>query len=109
MTPQSFLSDDEWTALNIPDLRNEQIENSIKNLSWYRIIDKMFDRISIDVVISMVEDQIKKMEEALPQSKLNGSENLWIVKPGYQSRGRGIKIFNNIDDIMFHLKRARCN
>ena len=31
-----------------------------------------------------------------------GENNLWIVKPGSSSRGRGIKIFDKIEDIICH-------
>ena len=30
---------------------------------------------------------------------MNGRKNLWILKPGNSSRGRGIKIYNNLKDI----------
>ena len=35
-----------------------------------------------------------------PQFDLNGTQNIWILKPNYLSRGRGIKCFSKITDIL---------
>lgn len=43
---------------------------------------------------------LTKMEENHPDLKWDGYQNLWILKPGYLSRGRGIVIFNNLKQIL---------
>ena len=63
----------------------------------------------IDDIIKLIEQLIKNMLEILPQTYMNGSKNLWIIKPGQQSNGRGIKMFNNIGDILSHINGAKCN
>ena len=40
------------------------------------------------------------MKEKNPQFDMNGNQNLWIVKPGQMSRGRGIEVFKNYEDII---------
>ena len=35
-----------------------------------------------------------------PQFAINGCKNIWILKPNYLSRGRGIKCFSKINDIL---------
>lgn len=35
-----------------------------------------------------------------PQASLNGSSNVWIVKPGGKSRGRGIALFNSLPKLL---------
>lgn len=35
-----------------------------------------------------------------PQMDLDGINNIWIVKPGAQSRGRGIQLTNKLDKVM---------
>jgi len=35
-----------------------------------------------------------------PQMDLDGMNNIWIVKPGAQSRGRGIQLTNKLDKVM---------
>lgn len=51
-----------------------------------------------------LEEKCKEMIEKLkvhnPQFELNGSKNIWILKPNYLSRGRGIKCFSKINDIL---------
>lgn len=38
---------------------------------------------------------------------MNGNVNIWLVKPGSMSRGRGIKVFNSYNKIMNHIKTAK--
>ena len=54
-----------------------------------------------------VQQVLKKMDESCPQYKLNGSNNLWIVKPGQSSRGRGIEVYNNYEDIVKYLRESQ--
>ncbi|KAH8298122.1 hypothetical protein KR018_007024, partial [Drosophila ironensis] len=42
-------------------------------------------------------DQIQSLR---PDYRWDGSRNLWILKPGYQSRGIGIVIRSSLDDIL---------
>jgi tubulin monoglycylase TTLL3/8 len=44
-----------------------------------------------------------------PQQAINGSgasNNLWIIKPGGKSRGRGIHVFQNLENLLRHIKPA---
>lgn len=38
---------------------------------------------------------------------MNGSRNMWLVKPGGKSRGRGIKVLRGYDKIIQHIKTAK--
>jgi tubulin monoglycylase TTLL3/8 len=38
---------------------------------------------------------------------MNGDQNLWIIKPGHQSRGRGIVLMSNYYEILKYIRESR--
>ena len=40
------------------------------------------------------------------QFSLTDNRNLWIIKPGAQSRGRGIEIHSDIDEMMSRIRKS---
>lgn len=53
---------------------------------------------------------INSLRNKDPQFDINGKGNVWIVKPAGLSRGRGIKLFNNLNEINEYLrsKESQC-
>ncbi|KAL4504141.1 hypothetical protein ABPG72_020979 [Tetrahymena utriculariae] len=51
-------------------------------------------------LLDLCNQTLQKSSEKDPQHHLNGYRNIWIVKPNFLSRGRGIKCFNSLDKIM---------
>lgn len=43
---------------------------------------------------------IQNLKNLFPQYEMNGVRNIWILKPGAKSRGRGIKCLNSLDEIL---------
>ncbi|CAG9317781.1 unnamed protein product [Blepharisma stoltei] len=48
---------------------------------------------------SYAASSLSAIKNADPQFYINGKRDIWIVKPGRKSRGRGIALFDNIDQI----------
>jgi len=51
-------------------------------------------------LLTKVNETLAELKKRFPQFNLNGYHNIWIVKPAGSSRGRGIKIFNNLTEII---------
>ena len=51
-------------------------------------------------VRNLCQSLICQLEAVFPQTGMNGPNNLWIVKPGGLSRGRKIRLFNDLQQII---------
>lgn len=51
---------------------------------------------------------LEQLIEKFPQTEINGSNNIWIVKPAGLSRGRGIKIYGSWVEINRALRDRNC-
>ncbi|EGR30772.1 tubulin-tyrosine ligase family protein, putative [Ichthyophthirius multifiliis] len=51
-----------------------------------------------------VHQLLKKYQQKYPQYCINGEDNIWIIKPAGLSRGRGITCYNNLIEILDHMK-----
>ena len=70
------------------------------------LILNYFDIISgeLELFTERVKGCLETLQEKFPQFSLNGSKNIWIVKPAGLSRGRGIATYNNLVEIMDYVE-----
>ena len=55
-------------------------------------------------IIPEIESILDKISKNLPQFALEGSKNIWIVKPGGLSRGRGVHCIDQLNDILSNVR-----
>ncbi|KAG5334689.1 TTL3A glycylase, partial [Acromyrmex charruanus] len=74
-------------------------------ISWYYQIvhgQALFIRtnVSFNKYILASKHVLKKMRKYWPQIDMDGVMNMWILKPGNKSRGRGIVLMNKLEDVV---------
>lgn len=62
-----------------------------------------------DNLMRDVKNILERCDKKFPQYKINGDKNIWILKPAGLSRGRGIQVFSNLDDIRSHIYLKESN
>jgi tubulin monoglycylase TTLL3/8 len=107
-------------AFNVCERRLRDLDELIddENIDdWELVKEKEWKVISKDVrgpdklqqlseaEISRAISVLKKLKEKYPQFEINGMSNIWIVKPGGLSRGRGISCYNTLPEILEHVQK----
>jgi hypothetical protein len=59
------------------------------------------------LLLDFTKKVLNKMKGQFCQYDLNGDQNLWIVKPGHQSRGRGISVLSNYNEILQYIRQGK--
>ena len=94
-------------------ISNEKLDPEQEKLpfSWpvffqhfYSLVKKDYVEVSNMSVHEMLHENAKKVleeiREKVPQSILDGEKNVWIIKPGHSSQGKGISIKIKFEDIL---------
>jgi tubulin monoglycylase TTLL3/8 len=66
---------------------------------FYNVAYKKFVVRGVQAYEGLIHDALRQDEENNPQAFMEGNQNLWIIKPGAMSRGRGIGVYNNLKQI----------
>ncbi|CAF1010009.1 unnamed protein product [Adineta ricciae] len=85
LASQKASTDEQWTQF---------IEQFYAASHFYAEIDGM------KTYSSRVEQCLKNVEHHWPQYRIDGTRNIWISKPGAKSRGRGIVVYDRLDDML---------
>lgn len=103
-----LITAEEWDVLNTEKI-SSQILEKIKQEAWYiRILRKFWKysnngkREISQNLVEKIKGTLEELRHHFPQFDLNGTHNIWIIKPAGLSRGRGIMILNNFNEIMHY-------
>ena len=55
-------------------------------------------------LLSEINELLTSIKKYLPEYSFEGNKNIWIVKPGGKSRGRGIHCIDQLNDILSDVK-----
>jgi len=64
------------------------------------------ERYCEEAAYAEVEALVEQMR-SIPQSRLNGHQNVWIVKSVGLSRGRGIQVFHDLVEMLAYVKKKK--
>ncbi|XP_076241153.1 tubulin glycylase 3A-like [Calliopsis andreniformis] len=81
-------------------------------LTWYekflhkREMLAKDEGIHIEELLQFTANTLKEMIQCRPESRGDGMRNVWILKPGDKSLGRGIILKNSLNDILGKINQA---
>lgn len=90
------------------DIDKQDNDNEITSDDKWSIFNEWFyaachDKIQIEFIDRFIDKIILTLERVKPiwpQYNMDGTNSIWIVKPGAKSRGRGIIVFNKLENIL---------
>ncbi|XP_066922396.1 protein monoglycylase TTLL8-like [Clytia hemisphaerica] len=89
------------------DVMDDYGERCMEELHWTTILNNYNMIIESNAIIANAHQHVEEchellieMEKYCPQLTIDGFLNIWILKPGAKSRGRGIEVKNNFHEIL---------
>lgn len=74
---------------------------------YYVVVHKGGSIRGSGVYVERCKQMLARLREVCPQLDTDGVNNIWIIKPGAKSRGRGITCMNRMDDIVALVDKDR--
>ena len=79
-------------------------EEFLKEKKTYDRPNKRQENENCENLLPEINKIISKIKTNLPEFSFDGTKNVWIVKPGGLSRGRGIHCIDQLNDILSDIK-----
>ena len=78
----------------------------LNRTSFYRPLQRRFADVKPAALKNLVKDVLAELQALIgeKQFSLTDTKNQWIIKPGAQSRGRGIEIHADIEEMMHRIR-----
>ncbi|CAF3201071.1 unnamed protein product [Rotaria socialis] len=83
------------------------LQNDTTDEQWAQFIEQFYaashsfmEIEGMEKYLNKIDQCLKNVEQNWPQYHIDGTRNIWILKPGAKSRGRGIVVYDRLDDIL---------
>ncbi|KAG1942647.1 protein monoglycylase TTLL8 [Pimephales promelas] len=94
------------TLETTPTLSEQQWKVFLQN--YYLVIHEGLTIEGCEEYVERCKCMLEQMRQVCPQIETDGLSNIWIIKPGAKSRGRGIMCMNKLDEMLSLVDGDHC-